>query len=189
MILCPICRSESNRVQQTYNDVEGRDRKRYCLSCGTTFLSKETVLHVMARGRAQGPPEPVPAAAPKEKAPAKAVAKFYPATHDNAGEVFGSLPLPIQTSLLFWWNIARKQRHPSAAWTELAWSQSVGRVSDLLQQQGVQAAALLAAAGSEHGWQSLKSEYVNKDEVAGLSPKEDPAVSAINNLLARAADA
>ena len=67
-----------------------------------------------------------------------------------------------QPLIVQWWNESRKSRHGvKATWTEAAWKASVYRVANLPECQQV----LLCKAGVEHGWQSLKPEYL-KDELA-----------------------
>ncbi len=85
-----------------------------------------------------------------------------------------------QPMLVEWWNVSRLHKHGNqAVWSELAWALAVRRVAKLPHWQQV----VLAEAGIEYGWQTLKPEYIKdaKPPVeAGLVPKSTAMQEAIN---------
>lgn len=186
MITCPACGSPNARVLQTFNDEpQARSRKRFCLSCGSSYLTIERVERLMERGNVAKQKPAKPAPAPASKAPAK----LWPVEASEAGEVFAGLSPDLQETLLDWWNVSRRQRHPGAAWTELAWRGSVNRVAEMLHRLGPDAALELAKAAAEAGWQAVKPEYLKQTAerpAQAASAKEGSAVSAIQSMLRRA---
>lgn len=191
MITCPVCDSPAARVLQTFNDEpQARGRKRFCLSCGSSYLTMERVERLMERGKVAKPkPAAKPAAKLAAAPPPKPPAKLWPVAADGGGEVFAGLSPDLQETLLDWWNVSRRQRHPGAAWTELAWRGSVNRVADMLHQLGPDAALELAKAAAEAGWQAIKAEYLKQAPASPAPPaaaREGSAVSAIQSMLRRA---
>lgn len=84
-----------------------------------------------------------------------------------------------QPLLVEWWNVSRQHKHGAhATWSEFAWSLTVKRVAKLPVWQQV----ALAEAGIEHGWQTLKPEYIRDLKPpmdAGLQPKSTAMQEAI----------
>ena len=85
-----------------------------------------------------------------------------------------------QPMLVEWWNVSRLHKHGNqAVWSELAFCLAVRRVARLPHWQQV----LLAEAGIEYGWQTLKPEYIKDTKPpmeAGLAPKSTAMHEAIN---------
>lgn len=92
-----------------------------------------------------------------------------------------------QPLLVEWWNISRRQKHGShAAWSERAWQLTVNRVAQLPPWQQL----ALAEAGVEHGWQTLKTQYIRDAKPpmeAGLAPKSTAMQEAISAWNSKAA--
>ena len=89
--------------------------------------------------------------------------------------------------LVEWWNVSRLSKHGKAAvWSELAFCLTCRRVGKLPPWQQ----RALTEAGIEHGWQTLKPEYIKDTRPpisAGLVPKStamQEAISAWNTIAA-----
>lgn len=187
MIPCPMCGTTESAVLRTYSEGAARCRRRCCLSCGSIFVTTETVDFVAEKGKPKAKEEVAPAPPPAPAAEAepkrtKRPPRFEP-TAETAGEVFCCMPPKIQDFLLEWWCTSRRQRNPDAAWTQLAWEQNVNRVQKVLEGQGHDAALQLAEAGAERGWQALMPEYVFKAPPPAV---EEAGVSAIREMLTAA---
>lgn len=175
---CPHCGHDKSRVTETRAAAEADRRIRICQGCGKTFQTLERVC--VFAGRAVGYIEagqtPVLEAVP-DAAPKPAPGKRYVASADE--DCLVNVCAEAQPLLVEWWNVSRKSKHGAkATWTQSAWEASVLRVAKLPAWQQV----LLAKAGVENGWQSLKPDYV-KDELSkptalGRPMPKDPAMLA-----------
>lgn len=187
---CPHCDHPESRVTETRAGNEADRRIRQCRSCAKTFTTLERV--AVYAGRAAGyieagglalleddDPEPMPVVV----TPA-ATGSFHPVV---VGDELSALPVDVRQLLVEWWNNSRRSKHKSSAtWTRNAWLMTVKRIASLPEWQQ----RALAAAGVEHGWQTLKTEYI-KDVPppveAGLLPKStamQEAISAWKNKVA-----
>lgn len=190
---CPHCGSEQSRVTETRASAEADRRIRLCKGCGRTFQTLERVC-VLA-GRAAGYVEVGGIAAvqlPEIKAQPETVqtvqetvktvtapspARFVASLND---ELLAQCTGEAQPLLVEWWNNSRRSKHKgNATWTQGAWAASITRVSHLPAWQQVE----LAKAGVEHGWQSLKPDYISSRNPAsaaatGRPMPKDPAMLA-----------
>jgi hypothetical protein len=179
---CPHCGSEKSRVTETRASADADRRIRLCQGCGKTFQTLERIC--VFAGRAAGYIEAVqagPALAvvpdkPKPAARPAAARGFVAHLNDTA---LAHVTPDAQPLLVQWWNESRRSKHKGqATWTEAAWVASVNRVAALPGWRQL----LLAQAGVEHGWQSLKPEYVNdapaQQTAAGRPMPKDPAMLA-----------
>jgi hypothetical protein len=89
-----------------------------------------------------------------------------------------------QPLLVEWWNVSRRQKHGNhAAWSERAWQLTINRVALLPAWQQL----ALAEAGIEHGWQTLKPQYIRDvkpptgSALAPQSTAMQEAIKAWNN--------
>lgn len=186
---CPECGSTNNRVTDTKRLAEGLRRTRVCnqKKCGHRFHTMErlenwdhgTRSYVAASASGL---ELVPAPAPvlplqQDRPAARARATGYVASVDE--DCLVNVCSEAQSLLVEWWNVSRRSKHGSkATWTQAAWQSTVNRVSKLPDWQQV----LLAKAGIESGWQTLKPEFI-KDELSkpsalGRPMPKDPAMLA-----------
>lgn len=169
---------------------EADRRIRQCRSCAKTFTTLERV--AVYAGRAAGyieagglalleddDPEPMPVVV----TPA-ATGAFHPVV---VGDELNDLPVEVRRLLVEWWNNSRRSKHKSSAtWTRNAWLMTVKRIASLPEWQQ----RALAAAGVEHGWQTLKTEYIkdaSPPAEAGIQPKStamQEAISAWKNRVA-----
>lgn len=165
-MICPHCGHRSSRVLETRMIGDAVRRYRICrnLKCHQKFGTTERVenwdqdsasyVPVTATTKLAAVPD-LPAE-PKQVQPKRKQARFTPTRHDQALETAGPR---LAELLLQWWNEARRSKHGSGAtWTQAAWEASVKRVLAMPVEQ----ALALAAAGVEHGWQSLKQDYLGK---------------------------
>jgi len=193
---CPHCNSPNSKVTET-RPCDGYDKRvRICRDCSSTYRTIERV--AVYAGRAAGyfeaggsvmveadddevAPEPEAKPAAKAKPPAKAqpaaIKEFYPVV---PGDELNSVCEEARPLLVEWWNNSRRSKHQkNATWTTTAWFITVKRVAALPMWQQV----LLAQAGVEHGWQTLKLDYIKTSQPpqeAGLVPKSTAMQEAIN---------
>jgi hypothetical protein len=184
---CPKCGGTSSRILDTIRVREGLRRHRVCNGkrCRHKFATLErveqwdvTTRSYVAAGQ-DGlqlvPSQPV--ALPLQQEEPAAKTKRYVASADE--DCLVNVCAEAQPLLVEWWNVSRKSKHGAkATWTQSAWEASVHRVAKLPAWQQV----LLAKAGVENGWQSLKPDYV-KDELSkptalGRPMPKDPAMLA-----------
>ena len=182
---CPHCGHEKSRVTETRAATEADRRIRLCQGCGKTFQTLERVC--VFAGRAVGyieanspTPEPAPAQViqlQQDRPAARVRAKGYVASLDE--DCLANVCSDAQPLLVEWWNVSRRSKHGSkATWTQAAWQSTVNRVAKLPAWQQV----VLAKAGIESGWQTLKPEFC-KDELSkptalGRPMPKDPAMLA-----------
>jgi hypothetical protein len=124
-------------------------------------------------GQLGDPPEdPEPIAAAK-----RAAADFHPVV---VGAELNDVIEDARALLVEWWNESRRSKHRrQATWTRKAWLMTVERVAALPGWQQL----ALAQAGVEHGWQTLKPEYIKDIQPpveAGLVPKNQAMQEAIS---------
>lgn len=184
---CPHCGSPTSRVTET-KPCDGYDKRvRICRDCSKVYRTIERV--AVYAGRAAGyfeaggsvmveadddeaAPEPEVKPAAKVK-----LAEFYPVV---PGDELSSVCEEARPLLVEWWNNSRRSKHQkNATWTETAWLLTVKRVAALPMWQQV----LLGQAGIEHGWQTLKLDYIKTSQPpqeAGLVPKSTAMQEAIN---------
>ena len=176
---CPHCNHPESRVTETRSGPDADRRIRICRSCGKTFQTMERV--AVFAGRAIGYLEATVADAlvdPEEPEPlAPAIAAcFHPVV---VGDELNGLPMSVRSNLVEWWNNSRYSKHKKqATWTRQAWLFTVKRIAALPHWQQ----ELLAAAGVEHGWQTLKVDYIKgatPPKEAGLQPKSSAIQEAI----------
>jgi hypothetical protein len=194
---CPHCDSTCTIVTDVKRLGALLRRYRLCRDCGRKFPTVEQVEHARpTRGDGSEPeltvvPDPPAKANPlppditEKKEPKPAAGKpqrFWNITPaDVAGDVDG-LPSETVDALLEWWNSARRSKHSgNATWTRTAWQQSVARVKALPEHMGL----LLARAGAEHGWQTLKPSFLSGNgpslppvAATGRPMPKDPAMLA-----------
>lgn len=162
---CPHCGHLHTRVTDTKRVLEGLRRYRRCAKCHKPFGTLERVEEwdptinayaardVSATPQLQAVPS-APAVAPAAKAPRRRGPSWQPASDDTLLDYVTPDARPL---LLQWWNESRWSKHRgNATWTETAWRASVTRVSNMPTDLQLQ----LCAAGVEHGWQTLKLEYL-----------------------------
>lgn len=177
---CPNCKHQHTRVLDTDRVADGIRRYRSCRNCGHRFATLERIEDwdpaMGSYAPAAGAIAPALAAVPDPEPRAKASARFVAQPDDFA---LADVAPHAQQLLVQWWNESRRSKHKgNATWTVAAWEASVKRVAALPPSQQL----LLAQAGVEHGWQTLKPEYI-KDELArptaaGRPMPKDPAMLA-----------
>lgn len=173
---CPNCGNEKSKVLETRKD-DGRDKRiRLCSRCSTNFTTLEIV--VVFAGKAAGYTEVKPIETKTSDIP-KLHGRYV--ARDNDECLMQCCP-QARGKLVQWWNESRWSKHKAkATWTKAAWDSSVGRVAGLpayLQE-------ILASAGVESGWQTLKREYITnaeqKEDPSGrLAPKDAAMTAAIH---------
>lgn len=178
---CPTCNHHNTRVTDTVRVADGIRRYRTCRKCAHRFATLERI-ETWDNSTGMYVPTEIPVApaalavVPDPIPRPKAAARFMPEPEDQA---LDNVVLEAQPLLLQWWNESRKSKHKgNATWTVAAWEASVRRVAALPADQQM----LLAQAGVEHGWQTLKRDYI-KDELArptatGRPMPKDPAMRA-----------
>jgi hypothetical protein len=182
-MLCPHCGHPESRITETRSTDNYDRRIRLCRGCAKTFQTLERV--AVHAGRAVGyievdssagqlgdPPEdPEPIAAAK-----RAAADFHPVV---VGAELNDVTAIARPLLVEWWNESRRSKHRrQATWTRAAWLMTVKRVAALPDWQQL----ALAQAGVEHGWQTLKTEYIKDAQPpaeAGMVPKNHAMQEAI----------
>jgi hypothetical protein len=90
-------------------------------------------------------------------------------TLQEIGRQFPRLTRDEALDAIEWWNLSRRQKHGrSAVWTERAFSMSLKR----LAREGEVTRRAMLDGGLEHGWQTLKPEYVSaaRSQVVGTWP-------------------
>jgi hypothetical protein len=185
---CPHCGHGKSRVTETRAADEADRRIRLCLGCARTFQTLERVCVFAGKAAGYieaGPPIPALAVVPDPVSRVEAetaqtvqkpVSRYVAALNT---ESLSGISMEVQMRLVEWWNVSRRSKHKgNATWTVAAWEASVKRVAALPPSQQL----LLAQAGVEHGWQTLKPEYI-KDELArptaaGRPMPKDPAMLA-----------
>lgn len=182
---CPECNYNASRVHDTARVEGGLRRYRSCKKCGARFATMERIeLYdhtLMAYVSPEDAPRPLSVVPPAPKASQQVAAarkadnrRWHPADTVPDGVCEEAAPL-----LLEWWNESRRSKHKgNATWTEAAWLATCNRIAQLPQWQQV----ALCAAGVEHGWQTLKPEYL-KEELAkptalGRPMPQDPRMLA-----------
>jgi hypothetical protein len=183
---CPKCGGTSNRILDTIRVREGIRRHRICNGkrCRHKFATLERIEEWdpgIQSYVAVAPDQPAPLAPvirlQQDRPAAAAKTQRHAASLDE--DCLVNVCSEAQPLLVEWWNVSRKSKHGAkAAWSEAAWLSSVARVAKLPAWQQV----LLARAGVEHGWQTLKPEYM-KDELTaptaqGRPMPKDPAMLA-----------
>jgi len=198
---CPHCGSEQSRVTETRASAEADRRIRLCKGCGRTFQTLERVCVLAGRAAGYieiGPPIEEPQPVELQLPEIKAQPETVQTVQETATETVKTVPAPArfvaqlndellaqctaeaQPLLVEWWNVSRRSKHKSnATWTQGAWAASITRVSHLPAWQQVE----LAKAGVEHGWQSLKPDYISSRNQAspiatGRPMPKDPAMLA-----------
>jgi hypothetical protein len=184
---CPHCGHERSRVMETRAGDDADRRIRMCRKCGRHFSTLERVAIYAGRENggyvevAQLPSLQVVPPLPEQPQTAKVTkAARYQALQDEPS--LEGICLPVCDLLVQWWNESRWSKHKGkATWTRAAWEASVRRVAALppaLQRQ-------LAEAGVEHGWQSLKVEYLDRSaKAAAAGPHPMPTDPAMREALA-----
>lgn len=182
---CPHCGNEKSRVTETRAATEADRRIRLCQGCGKIFQTLERVC--VFAGRAVGyieagspTSEPAPAQViqlQQDRPAARVRAKGYVASLDE--DCLVNVCSEAQPLLVEWWNVSRRSKHGSkATWTQAAWQSTVNRVAKLPAWQQV----VLAKAGIESGWQTLKPEFIkeelSKPTALGRPMPKDPAMLA-----------
>jgi hypothetical protein len=184
---CPKCGSTNNRVLDTIRVREGMRRHRICneKKCRHRFATLERVeewdpgtrSYVAAgAGGLELVPAPAPVLPLQQDRPA-ARAKGYVASVDE--DCLVNVCSEAQPLLVEWWNVSRRSKHGTkATWTQAAWQSTVNRVAKLPAWQQV----VLAKAGIESGWQTLKPEFIkeelSKPTALGRPMPKDPAMLA-----------
>lgn len=185
---CPHCGHNHSRITDTRSVADGTLRRRMCLGCAKGYTTMERVTVWVAREslhRDLTTDPPVLYAVPdaveaRNARRAKPKAARYQAK--LGGDLLGNICFEAQPLLVQWWNESRWSKHKAkATWTEAAWLSSVSRVSRLPRELQLQ----LAKAGVEHGWQSLKVEYLDRyDLAAAAGPRPTPTDPAMREALA-----
>lgn len=195
---CPSCNSTCSLVTDVRRFPEFLKRYRLCRDCSIKFVTIERVevfsreaggyeptLSVVENKPAKRKRSPLPEDITERPEPQTAQAKpqrFWNITPaDVAGDLDG-LQADVCDALLEWWNSARRSKWGArATWTRTAWQQSVTRVKALQAAQQL----VLAKAGAEHGWQSLKPSFLDGRgpvlpvvETSGRPMPKDPAMLA-----------
>lgn len=165
-MICPHCGHIHTRVTDTKRVLEGLRRYRRCTKCHKPFGTLErveqwdptvnayAVLDVPAAPQLQVVPSAPPAEAPAAKTPRRRGPSWQPDNDDHLLEFVTPEAKPL---LLQWWNESRWSKHKgNATWTEAAWRASVTRVSNMPSDLQLR----LCSAGVEHGWQTLKLDFI-----------------------------
>ena len=173
---CPNCGDEKNRVLETRKEHDREKRIRICSACSTKFTTLEVV--VVFAGKAAGYTEVKPIETNATDTP-KVPGRYHARENDEC--LMQCCP-QARKKLVIWWNESRWSKHKGkATWTKAAWDSSVGRVAGLpayLQE-------MLANAGIESGWQTLKKEFLSNEEQTAdtggqLAPKDIAMRNAID---------
>lgn len=170
---CSECNRPGIRVTDTIDRGDHRRRYTICPNCGHRGVTIERHAVFMSRslGFAEAPvdlsdlnPPEQPAATPKPKPVAgeptatQRSRRYHPVTI----ELFPvELLIDPKAAVLLmqWWNNSRWSKHGGrAVWTQAAFNAAATRVSALAPSVQVE----LCEAGVEHGWQTLKYEYIRK---------------------------
>lgn len=182
-MLCPYCKHDHTNVIETRSSPDYDKRIRICRGCGSNFKTIERVAVYASRatGYIEIGPEPKP-----EPYVAHMPEPYVAQLNDSD---LATITPTAQPLLVEWWNVSRRSKWGKrAAWTELAWRQNIRRIGALPHWKQ----EVLAKAGVEHGWQSLKVDYLTKSDSeppadAGLQPKSaamQDAITAWNNRVA-----
>ncbi len=165
---CPNCGDEKSRVLETRKEHDRDKRIRICSACSTKFTTLEVV--VVFAGKAAGYTEVKPIELSTSDVP-KVPGRYVARETDEC--LMGCCP-QARGKLVQWWNESRWSKHKAkATWTKAAFDSSVGRVAGLPAYQQ----EILASAGIESGWQTLKREYLSNEEQRqegsrSLAPKD-----------------
>jgi hypothetical protein len=187
MMNCPECSQKKLRVTDTFDFGDHRRRYHICTNCGARPVTIERFAVFVSRGmgyaevpvdlsdlapsRGDSSASTPPAGAAKAKARPQARGRFRLSGSDDSalqpiqGQICSeALPLIVQ-----WWNESRWQKHGSkAVWSRTAFQLAANRVASLAPGLQVD----LCLAGVEHGWQTLKYEYI-REQLSLTGPNAD----------------